>query len=141
MPSPELDPVEVVRIQVKVLPNNSPRNEGIELTYRFASPENRRFTGPLARFVQMVQSEPHDRLLNHRQARYEPLAYSGNEAHQPVIITDSAGEEIAYHWVLVRQTEGEFKGCWMTDAVIPSVRPGQRVITHLVNHSHQTNNF
>ena len=132
-PSPDLDPAEVVRIQVEALRNNSPLNEGIALTYRFASPNNKRSTGPLDRFTQMVRTDPYHLLLNHRRARYEPLALSGNQAHQLVIITDSAGEEIAYHWTLVRQEEGKFKDCWMTDMVIPSVRPTLRVLTLLTD--------
>jgi hypothetical protein len=140
-PSPVLDPAEVVRIQVEALRNNSSLNEGIALTYRFASPNNRRSTGPLGRFTVMVRTDPYDRLLNHRRARYEPLALSGNVAHQLVIITDPAGEEIAYHWTLVRQEEGKFKDCWMTDAVIPSVRPALRVLTLLTDPRAGTNNI
>ncbi|NNJ96745.1 MAG: hypothetical protein HKP12_06250, partial [Gammaproteobacteria bacterium] len=48
---------------------------------------------------------------------------SDNRAHQLVTITDMVGEEITYHWVLTRQTEGEFKDCWMTNAVIPAPTP------------------
>lgn len=125
-PSPSLDPSEVVRIQVEALRNNSLLNEGIQLTYRFASPDNKRVTGPLIRFTEMVRSAPYDRLLNHLRARYSPLAVSGDQAYQMVIITDAEGEEIAYHWSLSRQIEGEFKDCWMTDAVIPVQRPTQQ---------------
>ena len=124
-PAPGLDPAEVVRIQVEALRNNSLLDEGIELTYRFASPGNKRVTGPLVRFTAMVRSPPYDRLLNHRSARYGPLAVSDDEAYQRVIITDSEGEEIAYHWVVSRQSEGEFKDCWMTDGVVPVQRPNQ----------------
>lgn len=42
-------------------------------------------------------------------------------------ITDSAGEEIAYHWTLVRQEEDKFKDCWMTDAVIISAANAARI--------------
>ncbi len=124
-PSPALDPGEVVRIQIAALRTNSLLNEGIELTYRFASPENKRATGPLPRFVDMVRSSPYDRLLNHRSARYSPVLVSGNEAHQVVIIIDRNGEEFAYHWLLSRQNQGEFKDCWMTNAVIPAPPPAQ----------------
>ncbi len=128
-PSPELKPSEVVRIQVDALRTNSPSNKGIELTYRFASPGNKRSTGPLDRFTEMVRSAPYDRLLNHLSARYGPVAVSDNEAYQIVIITDKEGEEVAYIWVLSRQSEGEFRDCWMTDAVIPAQRPVQRKVT------------
>ncbi len=124
-PSPDLNPSEVIRIQVEALRNNSLLDEGIELTYRFASPGNKRVTGPLVRFTAMVRSAPYDRLLNHRSARYGPLAVSDGQAYQRVMITDSQGEEIAYHWVMSRQSEGQFKDCWMTDAVIPVQTPGQ----------------
>ncbi len=124
-PSPELDPSEVIRIQVEALRNNSLLDEGIELTYRFASPDNKRVTGPLVRFTAMLRSAPYDRLLNHRSVRYGPLAVSDDQAYQRVIITDAAGEEIAYRWMLSRQSEGQFKDCWMTDAVMPVQRPSR----------------
>ena len=139
-PSPELEPADVVRIQVDALRNNNPRDEGIELTYRFASPENKRVTGPLARFTEMVHSNPYDRLLNHLGADYEPLEISGNKAYQLVNITDTVGEVISYHWILVRLSEGQFKDCWMTDAVIATERPTQRILTLFLIPDTQANN-
>ena len=129
VPSPELAPSEVVRIQVEALRENGPLNDGIELTYRFASPGNKRSTGPLDRFIEMVRSAPHDRLLNHLDADYGRLAVAGEEAYQTVVITDNKGDELAYVWVLSRQGKGAFKDCWMTDAVIPAQRPVQRRLT------------
>lgn len=119
-PSPALDPSDVVRIQVEALRTNNLKNEGIELTFNFASPANRRVTGPLPRFIEMLRSAPYDRLLNHLNASYSQAVVSDNRAHQLVTITDMVGEEITYQWVLTRQTEGEFKDCWMTNAVIPA---------------------
>ncbi len=129
VPSPELAPAEVVRIQVEALRNNTLSNDGIELTYRFASPDNKRNTGPLDRFIGMVRSAPYDRLLNHRRAEYSPKAVSGTQAQQVVVIIDAEGNEVGYVWVLSRQTDGPFKGCWMTDAVIPAEREVQRQLT------------
>ena len=124
-PSPLLNPSEVVSIQIEALRENSQRNEGIELTYRFASPGNKRSTGPLERFLAMVRSAPYQQLLNHRSARYGPSSVFGDKAYQLVTIIDKQGDEVAYLWVLSRQGEGEFAGCWMTDAVISSQRPVQ----------------
>ena len=132
-PSPKLGPSEVVRIQVEALRKNSLLNEGIELTYRFASAGNKRFTGPLSHFTEMVRSAPYDRLINHFDARYDPVAVSGSQAYQRVTITNVAGEEAVYVWVLSRQGEGKFKDCWMTDAVIPAERPARRKITRTFN--------
>ena len=119
-PSPTLEPSEVVRIQVEALRQNDYSNQGIALTYRFASPGNKLSTGPLARFTEMVRSPPYDQLLNHVSAQYSPMAVSAREARQVVLIVDAQGEEAAYVWILSRQGEGEFEGCWMTDAVIPA---------------------
>ncbi len=77
----------------------------------------------------MVRSAPYDRLLNHRRAEYSPMAVSGNQAQQIVVIIDAEGEEVGYVWVLSRQTEGPLKDCWMTDAVIPAEREVQRQLT------------
>jgi hypothetical protein len=129
VPSPELEPSEVVRIQVDALRQNGPLNDGIELTYRFASPGNKRSTGPLDRFIEMVRSKPYDRLLNHLDEQYGRVAVSGTEAYQTVLITDNRGDELAYVWVLSRQGKGAFKHCWMTDAVIPGERPLKRRLT------------
>ena len=118
VPSPSLDPAVVIRIQVEALRANSLPNEGIKLTYSFASPENRRSTGPLGRFTAMIRSAPYDRLLNHRNARYGPMSVSGFKAFQTVTIIDKEGDETRYLWVLSRQRHGELKDCWMTDAVI-----------------------
>jgi hypothetical protein len=131
VPSPALDPVQVVRIQVEALRHNSPLNEGIELTYRFASTGNKSFTGPLARFIEMLRAAPYERLLNHRSARYSAMAISADRAHQIVTITDRNGEDIRYHWVLTRQVEGEFKDCWMTSAVIAAEPPLQREFVNM----------
>ena len=128
-PAPELAPHDVVRIQVEALQKNNTLNAGISLTYRFASPDNKRHTGPLDRFTEMVRAAPYDRLLNHLNAHYGPLTVAGNTALQMVSIIDNAGEEIAYVWVLSLQSEGEFKNCWMTDAVIPAQPPTRRDFT------------
>ncbi len=128
-PSPELTASDVVRIQVEALRGNTPSNKGIEITYRFASPGNKEYTGPLTRFIDMVSAAPYDRLLNHRSAEYSPMAVDGDQARQVVMVIDAAGEETAYIWVLSRQTDGSFKDCWMTDAVIPAEPSAPRKLT------------
>lgn len=120
IPSPDLTPAEVVRIQLKALRHNKPSNDGIALTYGFASPANKAATGPLERFVGMLTSAPYDRLLNHREVRVSPVTTVGTKAHQILWVTDVSGEQVGYVWVLARQSDGRYKDCWMTDAVYPS---------------------
>jgi hypothetical protein len=111
-----------VRVQVEALRTNSPLDEGIRLTYRFASPGNKSYTGPIGRFIRMLRSAPYDRLLNHRSARYGPVSISGTEAFQTVTVIDKEGEETAFRWLLSRQSRGAFKDCWMTNAVIAATQ-------------------
>jgi len=49
-PSPNFSPQDVVKIQLDALQNNDllPKDFGIQVAYRFASPENRRNTGKRA---------------------------------------------------------------------------------------------
>ena len=48
-PHPSLKPLDVVRIVMNALQRNDAggANNGIAITYKFASPANRRMTGPL----------------------------------------------------------------------------------------------
>jgi hypothetical protein len=130
-PSPGLAPATVVQIQLEALKDNNARNDGIALTYAFASPANKAQTGPLARFTAMVLAAPYDRLVNHRSVRYGPIAVGDDEAVQPVTVMDALGETNTYLWILSRQTEGPCTGCWMTDAVIPLTSPAPRVLASL----------
>jgi len=125
-PSPSLSPDEVVKIQVAALKANDDSNSGIELTFRFASPENRSTTGPLERFIRMVRSSPYDRLINHRSVTYGPMRISGYEASQEVTVEDLLGEKTTYLWVLGRQENGKYADCWMTDAVLRLTRSKPR---------------
>jgi len=57
--------------------------------------------------------------LNHIGSRMEDIVIEGNDALQPVWLTTSGGMEIGYLFELGKQSEGEFKGAWMTNAVYP----------------------
>ena len=56
-PDPSLSPQDVVSIQLEALRNNDTPydNRGIEVTFNFASPANKRITGPIERFAAMVR--------------------------------------------------------------------------------------
>ena len=79
----------------------------------------------LPRFVKMLRSPPYDRLLNHREVDYGPLRVEDDTAYQPVIVTASDGQQAGYLWVMSRQRDGEYKDCWMTDAVLSTEPPAR----------------
>ena len=86
-PAPSFGPAEVTQIQLDALRTNTLINEGIALTFRFASPANRQVTGPLPRFVKMLRSPPYDRLLNHREV-------VGYEEKRDAVLTLQAGDHV-----------------------------------------------
>jgi hypothetical protein len=117
IPNPDLSPDQVVRIQLQALQNNDDEDRGIEITFRFASPGNRRTTGPLNRFTVMIKTGYHF-MLNYRSARYEPIEIIGHKAQQRVILYDAQGNGIVYLFSLSKQVTGDCVGCWLTDSVI-----------------------
>ena len=119
-PDPSLSPQDVVSIQIAALQNNDVPYEdrGIEVTFNFASPANKRRTGPLERFKVMVRSPIYGPMINHRNAKYENLTVQDDIAQVDVILYSSNGEYLGYRFILSRQHGNQYEGSWMTDAVI-----------------------
>ena len=101
--------------------HNDDSNHGIEVTFRFASPQNKLQTGPLSRFIMLVRNISYRSLLNHHEANFLNLKVDGNKAVQDVIITTAKGYRKGFRFLLSLQKGNQFKDCWMTDAVIPFV--------------------
>ena len=120
-PDPSLSPQDVVSIQIEALRNNDIPYEdrGIEVTFNFASPANKRMTGPLERFKVMVRSPTYGPMIDHRSAKFEKLVVEGNSARIDVILTSREGVYLGYRFFLSRQRGNRYEGSWMTDAVIP----------------------
>ncbi len=119
-PDPSLSPQDVVSIQIEALRNNDIPYEsrGIEVTFNFASPANKRMTGPLERFQVMVRNPIYGPMIDHRNAKYENLVVEGDFAKIDVILTSKDGEYLGYRFILSRQHGNQYEGSWMTDAVI-----------------------
>lgn len=120
-PQPDLKPEEVVKIVVNALANNDlPRpNAGIETTFNFASPENKRNTGPLSKFSQMVRNDRFAVMLDHSSSDFSEVVLHGDSAMQLVRITSHEGAHTVFAFRLSLQQDGPFQGMWMTDAVWP----------------------
>ncbi|MEM7031165.1 MAG: DUF4864 domain-containing protein [Chloroflexota bacterium] len=126
MPSPVYSPAEVVQIQLDALQTNNDNDDGIEIVFRFASPRNKRMTGPLRRFSGIIKGPAYRPMLGHQSALLEAPLIGTGEAQQRVRLIDQLGNEIIYLFVLTRQTEATCGRCWMTDLVIvESVTPIQ----------------
>ena len=118
-PNPSLKANEVVSLQLLAMQQNDESNKGIEITFRFASPQNKLQTGPLENFIMLVRNISYRPLLNHVNANFLNLKVEGNRAMQEVVITASNGTRKGFRFLLSLQKGNQFKDCWMTDAVIP----------------------
>ena len=118
-PDPSLSPQDVVSIQIEALRNNDTPYEdrGIEVTFNFASPTNKRVTGPLERFKVMVRNPVYGPMINHRSAEYENVRVEGDFAQVDAILQSKDGQYSGYRFMLSRQHGNEYEGSWMTDAV------------------------
>ena len=119
-PDPAYGPERVVEIQLDALAtNDSPtENAGIKTAYNFASPANRRSTGPLDRFVRMVESPRYAPMIDHVEATAGPMERDGTQATQTVTLTGPDDRTVTYDFGLSKQPSGSLAGCWLTDSVV-----------------------
>ena len=119
-PNSKIEPYQVVEIQLKSLQkNNSPTiDNGIEQTWEFAHPSNRKSTGPLDRFKTMLKGKSYKILLDHldHEIVQENLANSVVLFEVRVL-----GEDKSYYkfkWQVAKyKDEGPLKDCWLTTMV------------------------
>lgn len=118
-PDPSLSPQDVVSIQIEALHRNDTPYEdrGIEVTFNFASPTNKRMTGPLERFKVMVRNPIYGPMINHRSAEYLNVRVEDDFAQVDVILQSKDGQYFGYRFTLSRQHDNQYEGSWMTDAV------------------------
>ena len=119
-PDPSYSPGRVVSIQVDGLAENDDpfENAGIGTAYNFASPANRRATGPFDRFVRMVKGPQYAPMVDHVEATTGPVERDGGTAEQRVTLTGPDGRTVTYVFGLSEQSGGPFEGCWLTDRVM-----------------------
>ena len=140
--APSLTPVDVVERQLAALQNGD-----VETCFQFASPANKRATGPWQRFEMMVRQTP----------AYAPLIGCSKYAVVGAVAVSDAGYRcrvrvwpasgasvpfgvtvpalgvkfsapvLDYDWALSRQPEDavdrSLAGCWMVDSVLPDASP------------------
>ena len=121
MPSPELTPGMVIIIQLDALQNNdlSPGNEGIGCAWNFASPANRTAIGPIERFIELVKNPLYRNLIGFETAELGQIVLQEDRAQQVVRLYHPKRKTFLYAFLLSKQETEPYRGCWMTDAVIP----------------------
>jgi hypothetical protein len=119
-PDPTYGPERVIDVQLTALADNDTpvENAGIKTAYNFASPANRRSTGPLERFISMVESRRYAPMIDHADAVAGPLTRGDGRADQRVTLTGPDGRTVTYRFGVSRQSGGPLDGCWLTDRVV-----------------------
>jgi hypothetical protein len=119
-PDPGYDPERVVGVQLDALAtNDDPVDDaGIATAYNFASPANRRATGPFDRFVRMVTGPRYAPMVDHVEATAGPVERTGSTAEQRVTVTGPDGRTATYVFGLSNRREGPLDGHWLTDRVL-----------------------
>jgi hypothetical protein len=119
-PSIEIEPKQVIKIQLTALmENDNPYKDiGIEQTWEFAHPNNRKMTGPLERFKNMIKTDSYSMLLDHSNHEISEVYMSNKVATFEVTVMDREKKYYKFKWQVEKYNgEGVLKDCWLTSAV------------------------
>ena len=129
-PNNGIEPIQVVKIQLRGLKNNDQlyKDGGIEQTWEFAHPKNRKFTGPLTKFKSMIKGDDFSMLLNHKEHKVKEVFLSEDVATFEVIVLNSEKEYFKFKWQVEKfKKEGTLKNCWLTTAVSSPISIGSSI--------------
>ena len=119
-PNTSLKPFDVLMIQLNSLQNNNVpyKDAGIEQTWEFAHPDNKKMTGPLEKFKQMIYGENYEILINHETNEIAILNETNNKSVYKVYILSKDKKKYYYIWQIEKVLlNGDLKNCWMTTRV------------------------
>ena len=129
-PNKDILPSEVVKIQLTGLQNNDSdfKDGGIEQTWNFAHPNNKKVTGPLSNFKMMIKSDSYGMMINHLSHTITELGSSDKWAQFEVIILDKDKIYHKFNWQVEKYTlDGILKDCWLTTMVSSPIPLGSSI--------------
>ena len=129
-PNSNIKPYEVVKIQLLGLQKNNDvfDDYGIEQTWNFAHPNNKKATGPLDKFKLMIKSNNYQMLINHISHTITQLRGGDNWVQFEVIILDKNKIYHKFNWQVEKYIlEGELKDCWLTTMVSNPIPLGSSI--------------
>jgi hypothetical protein len=129
-PNSSIKPAEVVKIQLTGLKNNDKefQDSGIEQTWNFAHPNNKKVTGPLDNFKRMIKGDSYQMMINHLSHTITKLSESENWAQFEVIILDKDKIYHKFNWQVEKYTiDGDLKDCWLTTMVSNPIPLGSSI--------------
>ena len=130
IPNNSILPAEVIKIQLVGLMNNDQifEDSGIEQTWNFAHPNNKKNTGPLPKFKMMIKGNSYQMLLNHLSHTITELGSGDKWAQFEVIILDQEKIYHKFNWQVEKYTmDGPLKDCWLTTMVSSPIPLGSSI--------------
>ena len=129
-PSADIEPNEVVKIQLSALMKNDFPNKdsGIIQTWEFAHPNNQKVTGPIEKFKNMLKTDSYSMLLNHSNHEVLEVYKSDKIATFQVTVLDKEKKYYKFKWQVEKyKIDGTLKDCWLTTAVSQPIPLGSSV--------------
>ena len=129
-PNESILPSAVIKIKLVSLINNDRKVEdrGIEQTWNFAHPNNKKNTGPLPNFKMMIKGNSYQMLLNHLSHKITNVGNTAKWAQFEVIILDKEKIYHKFNWQVEKYIEeGPLKDCWLTTMVSNPIPLGSSI--------------
>ena len=129
-PRSDIKPSEVVKIQLLGLQKNdfNYKDSGIEQTWNFAHPNNKKITGPFDNFKRMIKGDAYQMMINHLSHTITQLGTSDNWAQFEVIILDKEKIYHKFNWQVEKYSlDGPLKDCWLTTMVSNPIPLGSSI--------------
>ena len=129
-PNNGIEPYQVVKIQLRSLKNNDNpfKNAGIEQTWEFAHPNNKKFTGPLEKFKNLLSSDSYKMLLNHVDHKITEIKTTDSTVAYEVTVLGEEKNYYKFRWIVEKyEVEGPLKDCWLTTGVSQPVSLGSSI--------------
>ena len=129
-PRSDIKPAEVIKIQLNGLQKNDDnyKDSGIEQTWNFAHPNNKKVTGPLNNFKRMLKGNSYQMMIDHLSHTITELRSNDKLAQFEVIILDKNKIYHKFNWQVEKYTdEGPLKDCWLTTVVSSPIPLGSSI--------------
>ena len=129
-PSSAITPKEVVKIQLSGLQQNDLefKDSGIEQTWNFAHPNNKKVTGPLNNFKRMIKGASYQMMIDHLSHTITEVGGSNKSVQFEVIILDKNKIYHKFNWQVEKYTEeGSLKDCGLTTMVSSPIPLGSSI--------------
>ena len=126
-PNKDLEPYDVVKIQLEALKKNDKKDKGIKQTWLFAHPDNKKITGPYERFRIMIYGQQYRFLINHDSHKINLISNSPNTYIYRIEVLTADKKLYFYEWHVQKGSDVNCKNCWFTTAVSQPVDQGNTI--------------